>query len=249
MGAAVAVSALVLLPALAADTIPLVGSDGGEDRGHCVCRRLDVLALSTSIGVLGVPWNIRVRVGAAEILMQVLGAAIGAGVGQLAGEIAAYLGFSLWPSSASGSSGESLGQDHELSEQATSGSGFGPLQHNEPRPLGVGFSAGVARAARAAIGTVAVTTIVFTFAGLRFGEVSVPTSSTKLEQALASYSSRWQSSSRFSTSRTEPVQPHEAAAAALRPSTARIPRCRPHRRARRLLLTVLAAAGAGRAVA
>jgi putative Mn2+ efflux pump MntP len=57
--------------------------------------------------VLGVPWNIRLRVGAAfaaaEIVMQVMGAAIGAGAGHVVGEIAAYSGFIILALIGSGS--------------------------------------------------------------------------------------------------------------------------------------------------
>lgn len=177
MGTAVAVSALALLPALASDALPLVGSTTVRTGGIALAVGLDVLALSTGIGVLGIPWNLRFRVGAAfalaEIVMQVVGAAIGAGAGRLAGEIAAYSGFAILALIGAWMFRESLGSDRGLTVKATAG--FGLLAASASislDSLGVGFSLPALHVPLVPlIATVATTTVVFTFAGLRFGEI------------------------------------------------------------------------------
>ncbi|MDB5092046.1 MAG: mntP [Candidatus Eremiobacteraeota bacterium] len=177
MGVAVVVSALALLPALAAAGIPLVDSTSVRTGGIALAVGLDVLALSTGIGVLGVPWHIRLRVGAAfaaaEIVMQILGAAIGTGAGDVVGEIAAYSGFVILALIGVWIFRESLGEDHGLTEKATSGLGLLAASASiSLDSLGVGFSLPALNVPLVPlIGTVAITTVVFTFAGLRFGEI------------------------------------------------------------------------------
>jgi manganese efflux pump family protein len=166
-----------MLPELAAGTIPLVESTYLRTGGIALAVGLDVLALSTGIGVLGVPWNVRFRVGvafaAAEIVMQLAGAAVGTGAGHLVGEVAAYCGFVILALIGVWIFRESLGEDHGLTDKATSG--FGLLAASASislDSLGVGFSLPALQVPLAPlIGTVAVTTVVFTFAGLRFGEI------------------------------------------------------------------------------
>lgn len=155
----------------------LVGSTAIRTGGIALAVGLDVLALSTGIGVLGVPWNVRFRVGAtfaaAEIVMQVLGAAFGAMLGHVAGEVAAYAGFAVLAAIGLWILRQSFGHDEGLSEKATSG--FGLLAASASislDSLGVGFSLPALHVPLVPlIATVAVTTLVFTFAGLRFGEV------------------------------------------------------------------------------
>jgi putative Mn2+ efflux pump MntP len=155
----------------------IIESTAVRTGGIALAVGLDVLALSTGIGVLGVPWNIRLRVGAsfalAEIVMQVLGAAIGAGVGHVAGEIAAYVGFVVLALIGVWIFRESFSDDQGLSEKATSGVGLLAASASiSLDSLGVGFSLPALHVPLAPlIGTVALTTVVFTFAGLRFGEV------------------------------------------------------------------------------
>ncbi len=159
------------------DAVSLVGSTTVRTGGIALAVGLDVLALSTGIGVLGVPWNIRLRVGAAfaaaEIVMQVVGAGIGAGAGRVAGEIAAYAGFAILFLIGVWIFRESLGDEHGLSETATSGLGLLAASASiSLDSLGVGFSLPALHVPLIPlIGTVAVTTVVFTFAGLRFGEI------------------------------------------------------------------------------
>ncbi len=157
--------------------IPLVDSTVVRTGGIALAVGLDVLALSTGIGVLGVPWNVRFRVGAAfaaaEIVMQVLGAAIGAGAGRIAGEIAAYAGFAILALIGVWIFRESFSEEAGLSEKATSGLGLLAASASiSLDSLGVGFSLPALHVPLVPlIATVAVTTVVFTFAGLRFGEI------------------------------------------------------------------------------
>jgi putative Mn2+ efflux pump MntP len=136
---------------------------------------LDVLALAIGIGVTGVPWSIRLRVGAAfagaEIGMQLLGVAIGTGAGHLVGAVAAYTGFALLALIGAFMLRESFGKHEAMSLKATSGWGLvaasGSISLDS---LGVGFSLpslGVPLVPLLA--TVAVTTVAFTLTGLAFG--------------------------------------------------------------------------------
>ncbi len=177
MGAAVVASALALLPALAAGTIPFVGSSVVRTVGIALAVGLDVLALSTGIGVLGVAWAARLRVGAAfafaEVLMQIVGALIGAGAGRVAGEIAAYAGFVILALLGVYIFLESFGKDGGLSEKATTGWGLVAASASiSLDSLGVGFSLPALDVSLVPlVATIAVTTVVFTFVGLRFGEL------------------------------------------------------------------------------
>jgi putative Mn2+ efflux pump MntP len=165
------------LSVLAAATIPSAGSTAIRTGGIALAVGLDVLALSTGIGVLGVPWNLRWRVGAsfagAEIVMQIVGAAIGACVGHIAGEIAAYAGFAILAVIGVWIFRESFTHAAGLSVKATSGWGLVAASASiSLDSLGVGFSLPALHVPLVPlIATVAVTTIVFTLAGLRFGEI------------------------------------------------------------------------------
>jgi putative Mn2+ efflux pump MntP len=189
MGVALVVSALALMPAFAADSLPFMGSSQVRTGGIALAVGLDVLALSTGIGVLGIPWSVRWRVGAsfaaAEILMQVVGALIGAGVGRVAGEIAAYVGFTvlaligLWIFRAS--------FDHDRGLSVKAASGWGLLAASASislDSLGVGFSLpSLQMPLVPLICSVAVTTVIFTLAGLRFGEILGDRFSKRAERA------------------------------------------------------------------
>lgn len=58
---------------------------------------LDVFAVSVGVGMRGVPaavkWRIGISFAAAEIIMNLIGAALGAAAGKLIGGVAGYLGF------------------------------------------------------------------------------------------------------------------------------------------------------------
>jgi putative Mn2+ efflux pump MntP len=145
--------------------------------GIAVAVGLDVLALSIGIGVLGVAWNLRLRVGlafaSAEIFMQVLGAVVGSGAGRMAGDFAAYAGFAILAFIGVWIFKESFGDDHELSEKATSGLGLLAASASiSLDSLGVGFSLPSLHVPLVPlISTVAVTTLIFTLVGLQFGSV------------------------------------------------------------------------------
>jgi len=160
MGAAVAISALALLPALASEAIPLPDSTVVRTGGIALAVGLDVLALSAAFA-------------AAEIVMQVLGAAVGAGAGHVAGEVAAYAGFVVLALIGVWIFRESFGHEEGLSEKATAGLGLLAASASiSLDSLGVGFSLPALHVPLVPlIGTVAITTVVFTFAGLRFGEI------------------------------------------------------------------------------
>jgi len=157
--------------------IPAFESTVLRTGGIALAVGLDVLALSAGIGVLGVPWNVRLRVGAAfagaEIVMQVLGAAIGAGAGRIAGELAAFAGFAVLALIGAWILRESFGDDEGLSVKATSGWGLVAASASiSLDSLGVGLSLPALHVPLLGlIVTVAITTIIFTFAGLRFGEI------------------------------------------------------------------------------
>ena len=145
--------------------------------GVALAVGLDVLALSIGIGVLGVAWSKRLQVGAAfsgaEIFMQLLGAAIGTGVGHLAGEIAAYAGFAVLGLIGVWIFVESFRHGTNLAEKATSGAGLVAASASiSLDSLGVGFSLPALRVPLVPLlATVAVSTVVFTLAGLQFGEM------------------------------------------------------------------------------
>jgi manganese efflux pump family protein len=177
MGAAVVVSALAFLPALASQALPLVGATAVKTAGIALAVGLDVVALSTGIGVLGLPGRARFRIGAsfafAEVAMQLLGAAIGAGFGRLAGEIAAYAGFAVLAFIGVWIFRESFDDHSDSVKKATSGVGLLLASATVSLDsLGVGFSLPALNVPLVPLLlTVAVTTVAFTFAGLRFGEI------------------------------------------------------------------------------
>jgi putative Mn2+ efflux pump MntP len=177
MGSAVIASTLGVLPALADTVLPAGSSTAIKTVGIALAVGLDVLALSTGIGVLGVSVRARLRVGAAfaaaEIIMQIIGALIGAGAGHIAGEIAAYAGFVTLAFIGVWIFRESLGNNHSLSENATAGWGlFAAAASISLDSLGLGFSLPALRVPlMPLIGTVAVTTVIFTFAGLWLGKM------------------------------------------------------------------------------
>lgn len=135
---------------------------------------LDVLALSIAVGVMGIPWSARVRLGVsfavAEVLMQVVGYAIGTGAGRVVGAIAPYVGFAILALVGCFIVRESFGKiptfqvDSALGLVAASAS-------ISLDSLGIGVSLpGVPLPLWPLLATVAVTTVIFTAIGLAFGE-------------------------------------------------------------------------------
>jgi putative Mn2+ efflux pump MntP len=136
---------------------------------------LDVLALAIGIGITGIPWHLRFRVGAAfagaEIGMQLLGVAIGTGAGHLVGDVAAYVGFAALALIGVLMIRESFGEQDALSLDATAGWGLVVASASiSLDSLGVGFSLPSLNVPLVPLfATVAVTTIGFTLTGLAFG--------------------------------------------------------------------------------
>jgi putative Mn2+ efflux pump MntP len=173
--AIIAKSAALLSPAIAADFVHVAGPVSVRI-GFIACGiGLDVLALAIGIGVTGIAWNVRLRVGAAfagaEIGMQLLGIAIGTGAGHLLGELAAYCGFALLALIGVVMLRGSFGDREPMSLRATSGWGLvvaaGSISFDS---LGVGFSLPALGVPLGPLfATVAVTTVAFTLTGLAFG--------------------------------------------------------------------------------
>jgi putative Mn2+ efflux pump MntP len=180
-GAAIAVAivvrALSLSPALAAaHFVPFSAPPAVRIGAIAFAVGLDVLALAIGIGVMGVPWKARIRVGAAfasaEIAMLLTGVAIGAGAGRLIGDVAAYLGFALLALIGALMLRGSFGDHEPMSLKATSGWGLLVASASiSMDSLGVGFSLpGLGLPLMPLLATVAVTTITFSLAGLAFGQ-------------------------------------------------------------------------------
>jgi putative Mn2+ efflux pump MntP len=160
-------------------SVTLLGADASalaKTFGVALAVGLDVFALSIAIGIAGAAWRDRARVGlafvAAELIMQVLGALIGTGAGRLLGEIAAYAGFAVLAILGAWMIKESFGEvDGQAAFDATQGWGLLAASVSiSLDSLGVGFSLPALGISLAPLLlTVAVTTIVFTLAGLAFG--------------------------------------------------------------------------------
>ncbi|GAC1456160.1 MAG: hypothetical protein PVSMB8_13760 [Vulcanimicrobiaceae bacterium] len=177
MGAGFVYNAIAALPAVAASVVALGGPMWLRIGPISFAIGLDVLALAIGIGIMGVPWNVRIRVGfvfaAAEIGMQLLGIGIGTGAGHLVGEVAAYAGFTTLALIGLFMLRESFAEHDDLSLKATSGIGLVIAAASiSLDSLGVGFSLPSLNIPLAPLfGTVAVTTIAFTLVGLSLGTV------------------------------------------------------------------------------
>ncbi|TAM73504.1 hypothetical protein EPN44_14005 [bacterium] len=137
---------------------------------------LDVLAVSTGIGIAGIPWPTRIRMGiafsAAEISMQIIGVVLGTALGRVAGEVAAYAGFSVLAVLGVIMVRESF-VERETKAFAVD-TGFGLLVASlsiSLDSLGVGFSIpSLHLPVVTLLSVVAVTTVAFTLTGLAFGQ-------------------------------------------------------------------------------
>jgi manganese efflux pump family protein len=136
---------------------------------------LDVLAISVGVGIAQVAWKLRMRLGmaftVAELLMQVLGYGLGTGAGRLLGEAAAYGALALLALVGILMIRSSFRRDGERAFDATRGSGLVIAATSiSLDSLGVGI-------ALPAVGipliplllTLSITTSVFTFVGVAFG--------------------------------------------------------------------------------
>ena len=143
--------------------------------GVAVAIGLDVLALSTAIGIKGPPWSERIRLGvafsAAEIIMQVVGLTLGTGFGRLIGDVAAWIGLvilaviGLWILR----EGFSDDDEHEFNVNTLPGLLLASLSISLDS-LGVGFALPALKLPLVPLfSSVAVSTICFTLVGLAFG--------------------------------------------------------------------------------
>ncbi len=137
---------------------------------------LDVLALSVAIGIKQPPWRTRLRLGGsfavAEILMQLVGLALGTGFGRLTGEIATWTGLLVLAVIGVLILREGFSErddDEKFNVNTPLGLLFASLSISLDS-LGVGFALPAMRLPLAPLfGTVAVSTLCFTFVGLAFG--------------------------------------------------------------------------------
>jgi putative Mn2+ efflux pump MntP len=135
---------------------------------------LDVLALSIAIGIMQAAWTARLRLAVAfsfaEVFMQVVGYALGTGAGRMIGEIADYAGFAVLALVGAFITRESIRSDESPFKADT---GWGLVAASASislDSLGIGISLpGVPLPLLPLLGTVAVSTVLFTAIGLAFG--------------------------------------------------------------------------------
>lgn len=136
---------------------------------------LDVFAVSTGIGIAGIPWRTRFRLGSAfsgaEIAMQVIGVLVGTGAGKLVGEIATYTGFLILAVLGVVMTRESFTQSEEKAFSVNTGWGLLVASLSiSLDSLGVGFSMPALHLPIVPmLVTVACSTVLFTLTGLAFG--------------------------------------------------------------------------------
>jgi manganese efflux pump family protein len=145
--------------------------------GVALAIGLDVLALSTAIGIKEPPWRERIRLGftfaTAEILMQIVGLFLGVGFGRLVGTIATWAGLivlagiGVWILR----EGFSDDADGQFNVNTIGGLLLASLSISLDS-LGVGFALPALHLPLLPLfSTVAVSTVVFTLTGLAFGAV------------------------------------------------------------------------------
>lgn len=135
---------------------------------------LDVLALSIAIGIMRTPWRNRLKLAIAfscsEVLMQVIGYAIGSGVGHIIGTIADYAGFAVLAAVGIFIIRESFQDAESVMNTDTPLGLIATCLSISLDSLGIGVSLpGVPLPLVPLLATVAVSTVIFTSAGLKFG--------------------------------------------------------------------------------
>jgi putative Mn2+ efflux pump MntP len=143
--------------------------------GVAVAIGLDVLALSVAVGIRGLPWGSRLRLGAtfaaAEIAMQILGYVLGTGFGRIVGVAAEWIGLLVLAGIGIWILREGFSDDpHEFNVEKPAGLALASLSISLDS-LGVGFALPALRLPLVPLfATVAVSTVCFTLGGLAFGE-------------------------------------------------------------------------------
>ena len=137
---------------------------------------LDVLALSIAIGIMQTPWRNRLKLALAfsssEVIMQVAGYLIGSGAGHIIGTIADYLGFTVLAIVGAYIVRESYDDGESKLDCDTLPGLIVACASISLDSLGVGVSLpGAGLPLLPLLATVAVSTIVFTSAGLMFGSL------------------------------------------------------------------------------
>jgi len=146
--------------------------------GVALAVGIDVLALSTAIGVKGPPWRQRIVLGAAfsaaEIAMLIAGLTIGAGVGHVLGTIAQWIGLAVLAGIGAWMLYEGFSQTCTLEFDVVSPGGLMLAALSiSLDSLGVGFALPLLRLPLIPlVVTVAVSTTGFTLAGLAFGALA-----------------------------------------------------------------------------
>jgi putative Mn2+ efflux pump MntP len=143
--------------------------------GVALAIGLDVLALSTAIGIKEPPWRERLRLGiafsTAEILMQIIGLSLGTGFGHLVGTIATWIGLVVLAGIGAWILREGFSDDHDREFNVTTPGGLLLASLSiSLDSLGVGFALPALHLPIVPLlSTVAVSTVCFTLAGLAFG--------------------------------------------------------------------------------
>jgi manganese efflux pump family protein len=137
---------------------------------------LDVFALSIAVGIKGLSWPSRLRLGAtfafAEIFMQVLGYVLGTVFGRVIGDVAAWVGLIVLAGIGAWILYESFrkGDENDFDVEKPLGLLLASVSISLDS-LGVGFALPSLHLPIAGLFiTVACTTIAFTLAGLAFGQ-------------------------------------------------------------------------------
>lgn len=136
---------------------------------------LDVLALSVAVGIRGLPWASRLRLGsvfaAAEIGMQIAGYLLGTVFGKIVGATAEWLGLAVLAGIGVWILREGFSDEgHEFDVETPLGLTLAALSISLDS-LGVGFALPGLRLPLAPLfATVAGSTVCFTLGGLAFGE-------------------------------------------------------------------------------
>ena len=144
--------------------------------GVAVAIGLDVLALSAAVGMKGMSWGRRLRLGGsfalAEIIMQASGLTLGTAFGRVVGDVAAWTGLAILAAIGVWIFVTSFSTDSEHDFDVTTPLGLLLASLSiSLDSLGVGFALPAMRLPVPQLfATVAVSTICFTVAGLAFGE-------------------------------------------------------------------------------